>query len=69
MAPPKSSFVSKNDHDHIPTPTLEFTTLSPSSKLSRNDHEVHNEFYNLEEKVEAYKAASSGPSEKGGGHR
>ncbi|KAD4888208.1 hypothetical protein E3N88_20281 [Mikania micrantha] len=64
MAPPKSGFVSKND-DHNTVPTLEFTKLSPSSQPPRNDHQVHDEFYKFVKKVEAYKAALTGPSQKG----
>ncbi|KAI3500388.1 hypothetical protein L1887_36209 [Cichorium endivia] len=68
MVPPKSNLVSKND-DLKPVPTLEFTTLSPSSKPSRNDHKPQDEFHHFANKVEAYKVASSGPSEKGRGHK
>ncbi|KAJ0535179.1 hypothetical protein HanRHA438_Chr09g0408791 [Helianthus annuus] len=68
MAPPKSRFVSKHD-DHKPLPTLEFSKLSPSSQPSRNDHQVHDEFRHFARKVEAYKAALTGPSQKGRGHK
>ncbi|KAI3785109.1 hypothetical protein L1987_44221 [Smallanthus sonchifolius] len=68
MVPPKSAFVSKND-DHKPVPKLESSKQSPPSQPSRNDHQVHDEFYNFVKNVEAYKAALTGPSQKGRGHK
>lgn len=68
MVPPKLSPSSKNN-DHKPVPTMEFTKLSPLSKPSTNDHKSQDEFYHFAKNVEAYKLASSGPSEKGRGHK
>ncbi|KAK1433113.1 hypothetical protein QVD17_10019 [Tagetes erecta] len=68
MVPPKSGFVSKND-EHKPVPMLGYSKLPPSSQPLRND-QVHDAFYDLVAKnVEAYKAALTGPSQKGRGHK
>lgn len=68
MATPKSSYVSKSD-EHKPVPTLEFTNFMSPSKPSINDHQAHDEVYHFANNVEAYKAASTGPSQKGRGHK
>ncbi|PWA48245.1 hypothetical protein CTI12_AA492940 [Artemisia annua] len=66
MATSKSSYVSKSDESK-PVPTLEFTKFMSPSKPSRNDHQAHDEVYHFSNNVEAYKAASTGPSQKGRG--
>ncbi|GJX17345.1 hypothetical protein Tco_0218177 [Tanacetum coccineum] len=69
MATSKSSYVSKSD-ELKPVPTLEFTNFMSPSKPSRNDHQAHDdEVYHFANNVESYKAASTGPSQKGGGHK
>lgn len=55
---------------HKPVPMLEFRTSSPSSVSSRNGHQGHDhELNQFAEKDEGYKATSTGPSQKGRGHK